>query len=106
LRLRADSKLKSDLLDLYRVASQMLSEAQARAYPELIGKSQRPTLVLGDARLNALNVSPYEPRSLQWESASVWSLMMIPHNQSPTSWTQSWMAHTASSASSWMKEFK
>lgn len=106
LRLRADSKLKSDLLDLYRVASQMLSESQARAYPELIGKSQRPSLVLGEVRLNVLNISPYEPRSLEWESASVWSLMMIPHNQSPESWNQSWMGHQASSNATWMKEFK
>jgi hypothetical protein len=106
LRLRADSKLKSDLLDLYRVASQMLSTSQARSYPELIGKTQRPTLVLGEARLNALNVSPYEPRSLQWESASVWRLMMIPHHQSPEAWTQSWIKSKDEIDSTWTKAHK
>jgi hypothetical protein len=91
IRLRAESKAKEDLLSLYRTASQMLSNQEARAYPELIGKNSLPTLVLGEARLHSANLTPFEPRYLRWLPMRVWSLLMIPSHQNPYSWTQSWI---------------
>ena len=51
IRQRPGSLARPQLVELYRIASSMLEEGAARAYPERVGRSESAPLVLGTVRV-------------------------------------------------------
>jgi len=91
LRTRPESRSRAELTELYRAGKGMLSPRSRLAYAEQIGRKSPESLVLGRVRVQAANVSPFEPRELSLPLSSPWSLTLIPTGAlNPITWALTW----------------
>ena len=90
VRQTKESLTRPALIELYRLASSMLDDAEARAYPEQVGRLEPVPLVLGTVRVAAKDLEPYEPK---WRipSSPFFSLTLVPRDAlPPTQWPMWW----------------
>jgi len=91
LRTRPESRSRTELTALYRAGKGMLDLRSRLAYAETIGKKEPTSLVLGQVRVQANNVSPFEPRDVTLRLQRPWSLTLLPTGPlSPLKWSLQW----------------
>lgn len=84
------SVARPQLIELYRIASSMLAEGHARAYPERVGQPGPGLLVLGTVRVEGRDLDPFEPRE-PLHYTKVFSLTLIPRDVAPMEqWERFW----------------
>ena len=94
------SLARPSLVELYRIASAMLDDDRARAYPERVGTQEPAPLVLGTVRVESRNLSPFEPDGVL-RARIMRSLTLLPEDTQPLDhWRASW------SALSWPAQLK
>lgn len=97
LRTRPESRSRTELTALYRAGKSMLDLRSRLAYAEAIGRRSPASLVLGQVRVQADNVSPFEPREVSLALTRPWALTLLPTGPiSPLKWSLQWsQAHSA-----------
>lgn len=94
------SLARPSLIELYRIASAMLADDRARAYPERVGSQEPTPLVLGTVRVESRDLSPFEPDG-ELRARIMRSLTLLPEDDQPLdNWRPSW------SALSWSAQLK
>lgn len=84
------SAARPQLIELYRIASSMLDEGAARAYPERVGQQKPGPLVLGTVRVEGRDLEPFEPRE-PLHYTKVFSLTLVPRDAAPPGqWERFW----------------
>lgn len=91
LRTRPETRSRSELTALYRAGKSMLDLRSHLAYAEKIGRSTPASLILGQVRVQATNVSPFEPREVTLRLERPWALTLLPSGPlSPYQWSLEW----------------
>ncbi len=91
LRKRPETRSRKELISLYRSIRQNLPINQVRAYSEQVGRTQRSSVLIGYVRVNGVDLSRLEPRSLSFPLVPSPALTLLPQsNLTPSSWPLRW----------------
>lgn len=88
LRENDETRIRRELIDLYRTASALLEE-HPRGYVERVGKLDAAPLVLGTVNLAASPPNAAEP-PIEVELSKIWSIAVLPADGDPTTWSVGW----------------
>jgi hypothetical protein len=101
LRGRPESRSRAELNELYRAGRASLSPSSRLAYAERVGREGPQALILGNVRVKAMNLSPFEPREVALPLSTPPALTLFPSAQlSPLTWRLTRSTGSARSARS------